>query len=117
MKRREIAMAVVLGILAMSTPAMAIPGGWSIAKVDDPSVVAAAKFAVKETQAKHKKITLDKIVEARQQVVAGMNYGVELQLTDRSSAKPVKRVAEAIIYRDLSGKHSLTSWKWTKEKK
>lgn len=115
MNRREIVMALVcIGLLAMPMPTLAMPGGWGKAEVDDPDVVAAAEFAVKETQAKHKKLTLDRIVGAAQQVVAGMNYWVDLELTDRGSGKPVPRKAEAVIYRDLDGKHSLTSWKWKK---
>jgi len=52
--------------------------------------------------------------KAAKQVVAGMNYCVDLQLTDRSSGKSVQRKAEAVIYRDWDGKHSLTSWEWKK---
>lgn len=116
MKKRVVVVAVVCMILsAISMPSLAKPGGWENAKVDDPDVVAAAKFAVKKTQAKHKKLKMDRIVAAAQQVVAGINYWVDLELTDRASGKPVKRRAEAVIYRDLDGKNSLTSWKWKKK--
>lgn len=116
MKRRDFVMAVLcLAVVAISVPASAKPGGWYDAKVDDPEVVAAAKFAVKKTQAEHKKLTMDRIAGAAKQVVAGMNYWVDLELTDRAGGKPVRRKAEAVVYQDLDGKYSLTSWKWKKE--
>ena len=109
MKSREIVMAVIcVGVLAVAVQALEKSGGWSDAKVDDPNVVAAAKFAV----GSHKKVAMDRIVKAKQQVVAGLNYGVHLQVTDRSSGKPVPREAEAVIYQNLDDEYSLTSWKW-----
>jgi hypothetical protein len=115
MKTRGLVIAAVcITFLSISMPILAIPGGWHDAKVDDAEVVAAAKFAVTTTQAKHEKLTLDRVVGAAQQVVAGMNYWVDLELTDRDSGKPVQRKAEAVIYRDLGGNYSLTSWKWKK---
>lgn len=113
--RVDVLVAVCISLLAISVPTLAKPGGWQNAKVDDPEVVAAAKFAVKKTQAKHKKLSMKQIVGAAQQVVAGMNYWVDLELTDRASGKPVKRKAEAVIYCDLDGNYSLTSWKWKKK--
>jgi hypothetical protein len=103
--------AIWAGLLAIAVPTFAQPGGWSKADVDDPEVVAAAKFAVTKAQAKHKKLTMDRIIEAKHQVVAGMNYWVHLQLTDRSSGNPISRGAEAVIYQNLDGEYSLTSWK------
>ena len=116
MKGRRIVMAVIgFGLLLAAAPTSAQVGGWSKAKVDDPEVVAAARFAVKATSAKEEKLAMDRIVAARHQLVAGMNYWVHLQLTDSSSGKPVKREAEAVVYKNLDDKYSLTSWKW-KEK-
>jgi len=84
------------------------------AKVNDPQAAAAANFAVKGIQAKHKKLTMDRIAGAASQVVAGMKYRAYLKLTDTSSGSPVQRQAEAAVYRDLGGKYSLTSWEWKK---
>lgn len=118
MNQRRIMTAVICALLsAISLPAAAQEGGWSKAKTNNPEVVAAAKFAVTAAREKHEKIVLRRIVEAKQQLVAGMNYWVRLQVIDRSSGKAVRREAEAVVYRNLDDKQSLTSWKWREAKK
>ena len=103
------------GLMLFASPALAQLGGWTNAKVDDPEVVAAAKFALQETKKKNSKLKLEKIVAAKHQLVAGMNYWVSLQLSDSASGMPVKRKAEAVIYKNLDDEYSLTSWKWKKD--
>lgn len=98
----------------LALPASAQVGGWSDAKIDDASVVGAAKFAVKETQKKHPTLKLTKLLKAKKQLVAGMNYQVTMLLTEAVDDKPVVRKAVAVVYVNLDDVHSLTSWSWKK---
>jgi len=97
-----------IGLTAQSAAAQ-IPGGYNSVSKNDPQVKAAAKFAV-AAQSKRVKhvITLISINKAEQQVVAGMNYKVCLQVRDGRRV----RKATAVVYRNLQGKRSLTSWDW-----
>ena len=116
MDRRTILGVVVWCLFAVALPALAQVGGWSQAKVDDPAVVVAAHFALTETQKTiDRKLTLKKIVAAKQQLVSGMNYGVTLQVTV-GGKKPTQREAEAVVYKNLDDEYSLTSWEWKPEK-
>lgn len=83
-------------------------GGWADASTGDEAVVAAAEFAAREQSKNGKPITVQSIKSAKQQVVAGMNYQVELSVDE--AGQP--RNAEAIVYQDLQQTHSLTSWTW-----
>lgn len=94
-----------------------VAGGYSPMPVSDPVVVAGADIAVQgETYyLQHQpggaaaQLTLVSITGAEQQVVAGMNY--RLQLRVRHDGK--ERDAEAVLYRPLSGNPmTLTSWTW-----
>lgn len=87
-------------------------GGYGEVKANDPAVVAAARFAVKSMAEKTKGLRLIRVTSAGQQVVAGINYKVELLVSDRSSGKAVRRTAEAVVYRNLDDEYSLTSWTW-----
>lgn len=97
-----------IGFTAQSAAAQ-IAGGYNPVSKNDPQVRAAAKFAVaaESKRVKHV-ITLISIRKAQQQVVAGMNYEVCLQVRD---GRRVRR-ATAVVYRNLQGKRSLTSWDW-----
>jgi hypothetical protein len=53
-------------------------------------------------------ISLISIDKAEQQVVAGMNYKVCLKVRNGKRV----RYATAVVYRDLKGKRSLSSWDW-----
>ncbi len=103
----------VLLLLTLVSPSFAQEGGWRKARTNDPAVVAAARFAVK-AQPKEAKVFLRRVTAARSQLVAGMNYEVTLLVIDRSGGKPVARTAVAVVYEDLDGNRSLTSWKWQK---
>ena len=95
-----------------------MPGGLSEVPVDDKDIVAAAQFAVsahakeltKEAAPKGGAMTLVKIVKARQQVVAGINYRLELKV----SVDGAEKEAEAVVWKQLSGAYKLTSWTWKK---
>jgi hypothetical protein len=95
-----------------------ICGGFSEAKTDDPWVVAAAEFAVKaqaqamSTPEKPVALKLVKILKAQQQVVAGMNYDLTLQVQQAGALK----AATARVWRKLDGAHELTTWTWADKK-
>jgi hypothetical protein len=91
-----------------------MPGGYAPASVADKEVVAAAAFAIQAQQkapGKHAKLELVKIRKAESQVVAGMNYRLELDVKQDGKV----RAAEAIVWWQAwrkSEPYGLTSWKW-----
>lgn len=109
---------ICFAVLAIALPAAAqediaaLEGGWSKADIADPNVVAAAKFALDETQPRNMKATLDDVVEARQQLVSGMNYWIRMHVTDRASGKPVEWELDVLMYQDWDNIYSMTSWSW-----
>lgn len=82
-------------------------GNYQDRDVTDESVVAAANEAVKLLQESEAdpSIALVKIRKASAQVVAGMNYDLDLDLST-ANGPTSKRV---IVYRQLNGEYSLTS--------
>ena len=86
------------------------------ASVDDKDVIKAAKFAVDAEQKAMKDagqsdaLTLVKIVSARKQVVAGMNYILKLQVKQGDKA----RTAEVKVWWQAwrGSPYQLTSWKF-----
>jgi len=94
----------------VSTPeASPTVGGYSEVSTSDPDVNSAAQFAVSnEAQSTGEIYELQQVVEAEQQVVAGINYRLVLVVIDSGQS----RRAEAVVYRDLQGAYSLTSWIW-----
>lgn len=87
-----------------------MPGSYRPALSSDPEIIAAAQAAISlhNAQPGTSQVHLLSIREATQQVVAGMNYRLWLRVSDSGRT----RTANALIYRDLSGHHSLTSWAW-----
>lgn len=86
-------------------------GGIMRAPADDEMVVEAAEFAVERVMYEDGEaadITLRRVRRAGQQVVAGMNYYLVL---DVASGRRV-RMLEAVVWRRLSGEHELISWEW-----
>ncbi|ACD96140.1 cystatin domain-containing protein [Trichlorobacter lovleyi] len=95
-----------------------ISGGWTLAAVTKPEVVAAAHFAVAE-QAKviekelktATKLSLVTIISAEEQVVSGMNYHLALKVKLNGKRKK----AEATVWWQAWNKdapYKLTAWKW-----
>jgi Aspartic acid proteinase inhibitor len=110
------ALFIILGSVSASfAQSDQIVGGYGDANVKDKNVIAAAKFAVKKGAVKEKAtITLVSIKQAQQQVVAGLNYEVCLEINvKKSGKKAVKKYAKAVVYRNLKNVYSLTSWKMT----
>ena len=94
-------------------------GGYATASVANLEVVAAAAFAIKAQQnalqekkdLEPPKLELVTILQAEQQVVAGMNY--RLQLKVKLNGK--EKTAEAIVWWQAWRKpnpYQLTAWTW-----
>lgn len=79
-----------------------VPGGYAPARVNDPDVQAAAKFALSARDAKLKLLGIE---QAQQQVVAGQNFRLTLKVDDGGT----NRLADGVVWRKLDGKHELTS--------
>ncbi|MEM9494220.1 MAG: hypothetical protein AAGC55_34055, partial [Myxococcota bacterium] len=62
----------------------------------------------REAQKTEAVIVLRRIDAAYRQVVAGINY--KLRIDVETNGKP--RTAELVVYRDLQGVMTLTSWTW-----
>jgi hypothetical protein len=110
-----------LAVAAVSPqPASAQPGAPREATVDNKDVIKAAQFAIEAEQKAMKdagqsdKLTLVKIVSAKKQVVAGMNFllALEVKLGDKQCTAEAKVGWQA--WRKPS--YQLTSWKITNEK-
>lgn len=87
-----------------------VAGGYAQASVRDPEVVAAARFAVREQGSKEGSIFwLDVIRSAEVQVVAGLNYKLNLIVVGiGKDNKP--RYVTAVVYKNLKREYSLTTW-------
>lgn len=112
MLRRMFGAWVCLGLFggAMMLPAQdpPLPGGFGKASVKDEEVVKAAKFAVNEQSKldKNGPFKLEKIVSAKQQVVAGMNYDLELKVQSKGKTRDVL----VRVWKKLDGTHELSKW-------
>jgi hypothetical protein len=82
-------------------------GGYTTIDPADPDARAAAEFAV-STQASRTgtAITLQRVVRAARQVVAGLNYRLCLEVTIAGTPQEV----QAIVFRNLQQRFSLTEW-------
>lgn len=94
---------------AAETSAQTPPAVGAYQKVSrsQAEVKAAADFAVKD---QGEAFRLVKIKKAEQQVVAGMNYRVKLKIAEKQGDKETKYSVTAVVYKDLDGNYSLTSW-------
>ena len=112
-----VALFITCGLVAGMAQSM--PGGYSKASVTDKEVAAAAAFAVAAQEkamqdpkgGKPAKLELVKVVDAEQQVVAGMNYKLKLKVKVDGKEKQ----AEAVVWWQAWRKpdpYQLTSWKW-----
>lgn len=90
-----------------------LTGGYQKVEVSAVQVVSAAKFAVKAQAKKQKaKIKLIAVSKAEQQVVAGMNYNLCLQVAVREKGKKiaVPQTIQTVVFLNLKQKYELTSW-------
>jgi aspartic proteinase inhibitor len=88
--------------------ATGLPGGYAPAKLSE-DVKMAADFAVRE-EAKRQGVDLKlvNISKAQKQIVAGINFGLTLEVNRGGS----RRVANVVVFRDLKSRYQLTSWDW-----
>ena len=86
-----------------------VVGGYGPVAGTDPQVVAAAKFAIaKRSETADSEISLNKIVKAERQVVAGMNYRICMTVKVEGDEP---QTVTAIVYQDLKRNYSLSSSK------
>ena len=86
-----------------------IAGGWSAAPLQDENVKKAAQFALtaQENQS-HTSFKLLAIKHARQQVVTGTNYSMNLMIQTEGK----RRLVIAEVWAKLDGSLQLTRWHW-----
>lgn len=80
-------------------PEAPLPGGWRMVPATDPGVRSAAAFALRAMRMPPDRLA--GIDEARQQVVAGMNYEMLLILSNGARWR-------VRVYRSLNGQYRLT---------
>jgi hypothetical protein len=84
-------------------------GAWAQADAFSPDVQEAARFAVQTFAVQNKARVLYKdVTDVRQQVVAGLNFELQLQVTMDGSHRSVM----ATVWRQVNGAYSLQSWQW-----
>jgi hypothetical protein len=90
-------------------PTQAKAGAWAPADAFNPDVQEAARFAVQTFAVQNKARVLFKEVGlARQQVVAGIQFELNLEVTAVGSA----RNSKAVVWRQLDGTYKLQAWDW-----
>jgi Cystatin domain len=91
---------------AASTPAA---GGWSQAESNADDVQEAARFAVQAyAVAQHSRTLYKDVVEAQRQVVAGVNFKLQLQVLHKGAP----RTAQATVWHPVHGAYQLSNWVW-----
>jgi hypothetical protein len=87
----------------------AVPGAWGPIDAFSPDVQEAARFAVQTFAVQNKQRVLFKdLTQARQQVVAGLNFELHLSVT----LDGIPRTVQAKVTRQLNGVYNLHSWVW-----
>jgi len=90
-----------------------ITGGYNSADVTDAQIISAAKYAVKAQAKKQRaKIKLTAVKKAERQVVAGLNYGLCLQVEviEKGKKTAVPQTVQTVVYQNPKQKYELTSW-------
>lgn len=86
-------------------------GAYGDVSAQDEQVLKAAAFAVEaQSKVERSSIEFQKVLSASSQVVAGMNYRMELQVMHKGQVK----TAEAVVYHQAWVKrpYQLTTWTW-----
>lgn len=118
-KRRLILTLALIGIIfgcaasISAQNALQPTGSFNSIETTDKEVVAAADFAVKkQSKAQKGTIKLVAVNHAARQIVAGTNYQICLSVEslDGKSKTPTPQTVQAVVHRNLKGKHKLTSW-------
>lgn len=85
------------------------PGSYQVTEAGKQGVQAAAAFAVaQQSKNEGNKLELKKVSQAQQQVVAGMNYQLQLQVIRKGK----EATAKATVFRGLDSHFELKSWQW-----
>lgn len=88
--------------------ASVIAGGYQAVAINN-EIKAAALFAIQtQTKRENKAMELLEISNAKQQVVAGMNYQFELTVKSGETLYH----ATVVVFRSLNATYQLTSWQW-----
>jgi hypothetical protein len=84
-------------------------GAWAPADAFSPEVQEAARFAVQTFAVQNKARVLYKdVVKASHQVVAGLNFELQLHVT----LDGVSRSVSATVWRQADGSYRLQAWDW-----
>jgi hypothetical protein len=90
-------------------PTQAKAGAWAPIDAFTPDVQGAARFAVQTFAVQNKvRVLFKEVTQARQQVVAGLNLQLQLQVTLDGIPKNVN----VTVWRQLDGGYRLQSWDW-----
>ena len=86
-----------------------VAGAWAPADAFSPEVQEAARFAVQTFAVQNKARVLYKdVVKARQQVVAGLNFELQLHVTLDGASRSVRTT----VWRQPDGSYRLQAWDW-----
>lgn len=92
-------------------------GGYKSVSVSDAGVKEAAEFAVEQKASElEQEITLENILKAERQTVAGTNYRLCLEIyapSEEAETDGVTLYIRAVIYKNLKGELKITSWEET----
>lgn len=97
--------------LTQTSPSEDVPlaGGWSQADPFAPEVQEAARFGVQAFAVQSQtRILYKDVVQARQQVVAGLNFQLHLKVMQDGT----ERMAQATVWRQPDGVYKLLAWVW-----
>jgi hypothetical protein len=91
------------------TPTQVRAGAWDPTDAFNPDVQEAARFAVQTFAVQNKaRVLYKEVTQARQQVVAGLNFQLQLQVTLDGAPRNVS----VTVWRQLDGDYLLQSWDW-----
>ena len=86
-----------------------VAGPWATADAFSPEVQEAARFAVQTFAVQNKARVLYKdVTQARQQVVAGLNFELQLLVTLDGASRSVSTT----VWRQPDGSYRLQAWEW-----
>jgi hypothetical protein len=90
-------------------PTQARAGAWAPTDAFNPDVQEAARFAVQTFAVQNKsRVLFKEVTQASQQVVAGLNFQLQLQVTLDGAPRSVS----VTVWRQLGGDYLLQSWDW-----
>jgi copper homeostasis protein (lipoprotein) len=95
-------------IRRMTLAPAALPGGYRAISADDMRVQMAAAFAAGRQMEKTPGMSMQKITRAEYQVVAGTNFRLCVTVNRNGTSE----TAQTVVFEDLKGAMSMTSWTW-----